>query len=174
MGWSQSGNTRQRYQHYFASDAIEAMLIADGLVPPADGGGASTKSKKDLLKPKQCPNCDEPNKPESKFCVKCKFVLSFDAYNEVTEEAEQRAKELEEMKVRLDSFEKTEQARKEKEAELDERMDRMIARMDSMIIKMYEVNPVMPSELLTKKELQDTFVSIVGKERIERVVTRTS
>src|SRR5215471_14576950 len=37
---------------------------------------------KDILKPKQCPNCNEPNKPDSEFCAKCRMVLTYDAYNE--------------------------------------------------------------------------------------------
>jgi predicted nucleic acid-binding Zn ribbon protein len=40
----------------------------------------------DVLKPKQCPNCNEPNKPDSKFCAKCRMVLTYDAYNETIEE----------------------------------------------------------------------------------------
>jgi hypothetical protein len=51
--------------------------------------GIVTKDKKllaDGLKPKQCPNCTEPNKPDSKFCVKCRIVLTYDAYSETIEE----------------------------------------------------------------------------------------
>lgn len=94
FGWSQKGNTRLWCQHYGSNDAIEAMLIADGLVSP-DG---ASKNKRDLLKPKQCPNCDEPNKPESKFCSKCRFVLSYDAFNETLEDKSKAAKEAEETK----------------------------------------------------------------------------
>ncbi|MDP8889167.1 MAG: hypothetical protein M3M89_06025 [Thermoproteota archaeon] len=47
------------------------------------------------MKPKQCPNCDESNKPESKFCSRCKFVLSFDAFNEATKETDESKKKLE-------------------------------------------------------------------------------
>ena len=94
MGWSQQGNTRQRYQHYYDNDSVEAMLVADGLILP----NATGKNKRDLLKPKQCPNCDESNKPETKFCVKCKFILSFDAYNEKAQEAEKNKREIQELK----------------------------------------------------------------------------
>ena len=66
MGWSHKGNTRQKYQHYFGDDAFDAMLtFADGLISP---NNPPIKGKKDILKPKQCPNCSESNKPESKFC----------------------------------------------------------------------------------------------------------
>jgi hypothetical protein len=75
MGWSHAGNTRQKYQHYYNDDSFDAMLVIDGLVSP------SGKSKKDILKPRQCPNCNEGNKPESRFCAKCKFVLTYDAFN---------------------------------------------------------------------------------------------
>lgn len=96
MGWSQTGNTRLKYQNYFADDAVNAMLtVVDGLMPAIISPG----KKKGLLKPKPCPNCDESNKPESKFCVKCKFVLSFDAFNETVEEADKIKKELAEIKA---------------------------------------------------------------------------
>jgi hypothetical protein len=96
LGWSHTGNTRQKYQHYYQDDALDAILQADGLIPTT----TTTKQRKDLLKPKICPNCDESNTPDTKFCVKCKYVLSYDAYNEVTEEAEQTKRELAELKAK--------------------------------------------------------------------------
>jgi integrase/recombinase XerD len=33
-----------------------------------------------------CPNCNEPNRPEQKFCFKYKMVLTYDAYSETVEE----------------------------------------------------------------------------------------
>lgn len=104
MGWSPAGNTRQKYQHYLSDDSFEAMLIIDGIAAPA---AASVKGKaRNLLKPRICPNCDEGNKPESKFCVKCKFVLSFDAFNEVTNEAGETRKMLEEFKTKHEETKK--------------------------------------------------------------------
>jgi integrase len=99
MGWSRTGNTRAKYQHYFSDDAHIAKLEADGFLPK----GSSSKNKnKGLLRPKPCPNCMEPNKPESRFCTKCKFVLSFDAYNESIQNAEHLKQKGEEMKKELD------------------------------------------------------------------------
>jgi hypothetical protein len=91
MGWSHAGNTRQKYQHYYSDDGIDAMLLADGIPVNSTSSLGATKG---LLKPKICPNCEESNKPDSKFCVKCKFVLSFDLFNEVTNEAEETKKKL--------------------------------------------------------------------------------
>lgn len=105
MGWSHRGNTRHKYQHYYADDSFDAILQADGLLVPMGGSGSKMKNnKKDLLKPKPCPNCDEPNTPETKFCIKCRYVLSYDAYNETIEEKEKAAKEAEETKKRLEEL----------------------------------------------------------------------
>jgi hypothetical protein len=40
----------------------------------------------DALRGKQCPNCSETNKPDTKFCAKCRMILTYDAYNETIEE----------------------------------------------------------------------------------------
>ncbi|MDQ4101889.1 MAG: zinc ribbon domain-containing protein, partial [Thermoproteota archaeon] len=107
MGWSHGGKTRLKYQHYYSDDGIDAMLLADGL-PVASGssanGGITTKGL--LLKPKQCPNCSESNKPDSRFCTKCKFVLSWDKYNEVTNESEEKAREIQKKQDSLEQMQK--------------------------------------------------------------------
>jgi integrase/recombinase XerD len=99
MGWSHAGNTRQKYQHYFGDDAFDAMLtFADGLISP---NNPLLNGKKNILKPRQCPNCDESNTPESRFCSKCKFVLSFDAFQEAIGEKKKAAKESEQQRKAL-------------------------------------------------------------------------
>jgi hypothetical protein len=99
MGWSHAGNTRQKYQHYYNDDSFDAMLtVMDGLQPTT---AISSGKKRGLLKPRQCPNCEEPNTPETKFCIKCRYVLSYDAYNETIEEKEKAAKEAEETRKKL-------------------------------------------------------------------------
>ena len=89
-----------KYQHYYANDSVEAMLtVMDGEESPyLDLKGSKNKN---LLKPIQCPNCSESNIPQSKFCTKCKFVLSFDAFNETLQEGEQSKKRLERLETRL-------------------------------------------------------------------------
>lgn len=42
-----------------------------------------------------------PYTPETKFCIKCRYVLSYDAYNETIEEKEKAAKEAEEKEKEL-------------------------------------------------------------------------
>jgi hypothetical protein len=105
LGWSPAGNTRHKYQHYYADDSFDAMLtVMDGLKPPSSNV-TNTGGKKGLLCPRQCPNCSESNKPENKFCSKCKFVLSYDAYNEVTKQAQERTKGYEDMQQRHKNME---------------------------------------------------------------------
>jgi integrase len=103
MGWSHAGNTRQKYQHYYNDDSFDAILMQmDGLTPASLG---QTQKKKGLLKPKQCPNCEEPNKPESKFCVKCKQILSYDFQLEKEAEAENTKKQFAEINTRFATLE---------------------------------------------------------------------
>ena len=73
-GWTPNSKMPQTYLHYFGNESSETLLEAAGII---------TKDKKvDPLKPKQCPNCSEPNKPDSRFCANCRYILTYDAYNE--------------------------------------------------------------------------------------------
>jgi hypothetical protein len=76
-GWSPRSQMHLKYVHYFGNESNESLLEAYGLV---DKGVQINQ-----LKPKHCPNCNEGNKPDSKFCGKCRMVLSYDAYNETLE-----------------------------------------------------------------------------------------
>jgi hypothetical protein len=74
-GWSPRSQMHLKYIHYFGNEASESLLEAYGII---------TKQQElaKTLHYKQCPNCNEPNKAESRFCTKCKMVLNYDAYNE--------------------------------------------------------------------------------------------
>ena len=61
----------------------------------------------DQLKPKQCPNCSEPNKFDSKFCASCRMVLTYDAYSETIEEKKQKESEVKELKNKYEQDMKT-------------------------------------------------------------------
>jgi len=56
------------------------------------------------LKSKQCPNCNEPNKQDSKFCTQCRMVLTYDAYSETIEEKQIKDKEVENLKNQMVSM----------------------------------------------------------------------
>ena len=73
-GWTPGSQMHLKYLHYFGNESNESLLEAYGIVTPGQ--------QIDQLRPKQCPNCSEPNKPDSKFCNKCRMVLTYDAYDE--------------------------------------------------------------------------------------------
>ena len=50
----------------------------------------SKQYNRETLRSKQCPNCNEPNKPDSRFCAKCRMVLTYDAYSETLESRRRR------------------------------------------------------------------------------------
>jgi hypothetical protein len=82
-GWSPGSNMHLKYLHYFGNESNDSILEAYGII-------SKDKQLSDALKPKQCPNCNEPNKPDSKFCAKCMMVLTYDAYNEILEGQKQK------------------------------------------------------------------------------------
>ena len=51
--------------------------------------------------PKQCPNCNEPNKPDSRFCAKCWMVLTYDAYNETLAQNQETGDKLSGIEQRM-------------------------------------------------------------------------
>jgi integrase len=77
-GWSMNSKMPSVYLHYFGTESSNSLLEAYGIVK-------DNEKQINILKPKQCPNCNEPNKPDSKFCAKCRMVLTYDAYNETLE-----------------------------------------------------------------------------------------
>jgi hypothetical protein len=65
----------EKYLHYFGNESSESILEEYGIVP-------TDKKQSDILKPKICPNCNEGNIPDSKFCSKCRMILIYDAVSE--------------------------------------------------------------------------------------------
>jgi hypothetical protein len=54
-----------------------------------------------VLQPKTCPHCREPNKPDAQFCFKCNFVMSFEAYHKTVEEKERKDQEIQALKEQV-------------------------------------------------------------------------
>lgn len=134
FGWSENSNMYRRYSHYFADDSIDAILtVMDGLNPPRSSLASS--SNKDLLRPKQCPNCSESNKPEAKFCAKCKFVLSFDAFNEAVKSSDEKEKELNAMRGAISNLEKVLPMLMEKMERMNKQLADENKRCDELLLK---------------------------------------
>jgi hypothetical protein len=116
-GWSIGSDMPQKYLHYFGNESSESLLEAYGIMPK--------DQNIDQLKPKQCPNCMEPNKPESRFCGKCRMVLTYDAYSETVEEKQQKESEVKELK------EKYAQEMKSMREEMESKFQQVLAKIDT-------------------------------------------
>ncbi|MGA9152815.1 MAG: zinc ribbon domain-containing protein [Candidatus Nitrosopolaris sp.] len=99
-GWSPRSQMHLRYIHYFGNESSDSILEAYGIIP-------IDKHLSNVLRSKQCPNCNEPNKPDSKFCAKCRMVLTYDAYSETIEEKEQKDHEIQNLKHQMMSMQES-------------------------------------------------------------------
>jgi hypothetical protein len=93
-----NSNMAQKYIHYFGNESSESLLEAYGITTK-DNTPIST------LNPKICPNCDEGNTQDAKFCSKCKMVLTYDAYTDTIEEKNEKDKQIELLISRQENFE---------------------------------------------------------------------
>ena len=96
-GWTPRSQMNLKYVHYFGNESSESILQEYGILP-------KDNEEIDALKSEQCPNCNEPNKPDSKFCAKCRMVLTYDAYSETIEEKQIKDKQIEEMMRKQEQF----------------------------------------------------------------------
>ena len=94
-GWFAKSQMHLKYIHYFGNESSESLLQAHGIL-------AKDHKSADSLKPTQCPNCNEPNKPDSKFCAKCRMVLTYDAYNETLEKQQEKESEVQKLQQKYE------------------------------------------------------------------------
>jgi integrase len=75
-GWSMTSKMPQVYIHYFGTESSKSLLKVYGIEKEDNQQLITTM-------PKPCPNCNEPNKSEASFCIKCKMILSYESYDDV-------------------------------------------------------------------------------------------
>jgi integrase/recombinase XerD len=97
-GWSPNSHMAQKYIHYFGNESSESLLEAYGIV-------TKNNIPIDTLNPRICPNCNEGNTQDAKFCNKCEMIMSFDGYQEVLQEQQEKDKDLQSVKERMASIE---------------------------------------------------------------------
>ena len=97
-GWTPRSQMNLKYVHYFGNESSESILQEYGILP-------KDNEDKDALHPKYCPNCNEPNRLDQKFCVKCRMVLTYDAYSGTIEEKQTKDKQIAEMMRKQEQFE---------------------------------------------------------------------
>jgi hypothetical protein len=92
-----NSNMAQKYIHYFGNESSESLLEAYGIV-------TKDKVSIDTLNPKMCPNCNEGNTQDAKFCSKCRMIMSFEGYQEALESQKQKEDELKTMKDQFNTM----------------------------------------------------------------------
>ena len=73
---------------------MKDLLKAKGIIK-------DDKHSVNILQPKTCPHCREPNKPDAQFCFKCNLVMSFEAYQKGMEEGQRKDQEVNELKEQM-------------------------------------------------------------------------
>ena len=86
-GWAPRSNMHHKYVHFSGGESMNDLLRAKGILK-------EDKQSTNILQPKNCPNCREPNKPDAQFCFKCNFVMSFEVYQKGMEEREKKDQEI--------------------------------------------------------------------------------
>jgi hypothetical protein len=97
-GWSINSGMAEKYIHYFGNESCESLLEAYGIV-------TKNNSSVDTLNPKICPNCNEGNTQDAKFCSKCRMIMSYEGYQEALESQKQKQDEIIDLKKRQERFE---------------------------------------------------------------------
>jgi ribosomal protein L40E len=69
--WSINSVMAEKCIHYFGNESCENLLEAYGIV-------TKNKTSTDTLNPKICPNCNEGNTQDARFCSKCRMVMSYE------------------------------------------------------------------------------------------------
>ena len=92
-GWTMSSKMPQVYIH-LSNESSKILLQKRGIIRTED-------KEIQTLQSKQCPNCNEPNKPDGKFCIKCKMVLTYDSYNKTLEEKEKQENRINQLELEI-------------------------------------------------------------------------
>jgi integrase len=96
-GWSMTSKMPNIYLHYFGNESSKSLLEAYGVEK-------YNQQQIDILKAKTCPNCLESNKPDSRFCAKCRMVLTYDAYSETLENQKEKESQVQRLHVDMASL----------------------------------------------------------------------
>lgn len=86
-GWSPNSNMSQKYVHYFGNESSESLLEVYGIL-------SKDKIPIDTLNPKICPNCNEGNTQDARFCSRCKMIMSLEGYQDALESQKEKESEV--------------------------------------------------------------------------------
>ncbi|MCK5504984.1 MAG: integrase, partial [Thermodesulfovibrionia bacterium] len=110
-GWKGNSAMPEVYVHLSSGDIENKMLANAGIITAED------KKKKDTLKPKSCPRCEEVNPIGARFCYVCGMALDAETairLDEVTKSTDSNITDI--MESRFEKF---------KEEFINEMLDKM-------------------------------------------------
>lgn len=93
-GWTLNSKMPNIYIHYFGNESAKSLLEAYGIENKQEWNVS-------ILNSKTCPNCNEPNKTDSKFCSRCRMVLTYDEYLENLEIQKEKENEMDKMRTEI-------------------------------------------------------------------------
>jgi hypothetical protein len=99
-GWSPRSQMHLKYLHYYGNESSTSLLQEYGILP-------RDNEETDVLRPKQCPNCGEPNRPDQKFCNKCRLVLSMDAFHDTLKEQQEKDEQIDILSNKISALEQS-------------------------------------------------------------------
>ena len=91
-GWSNRSKMPQVYIHHLGGASSKQILQSFGII---DREKSKEFSEKRII---ICPNCNEPNHQESRLCIKCTMVLTYDSYSQTIEEQKKKEQEIQKLK----------------------------------------------------------------------------
>jgi len=150
-GWTQSSAMREKYLHWFSNVSSKSILEAYGIV-------TKDKEPSNILKPIECPQCKEPNQPSSRFCAKCRMVLTYDMHADTLELEKEKDRRMQTLEEQLNFL-------KEKVDFLDPPKGKIISVNHSSIEEVLE-------ELITDKSKQEEYTKYGITSKIDDEETR--
>jgi len=86
-GWTADSAMTRVYTH-LKDESSKILLEKKGILTKQD------KEMATMNKSKICNNCNEANRPDAKWCMNCKMVLSYSAYNETLEKQKEKDNQI--------------------------------------------------------------------------------
>jgi hypothetical protein len=155
---------------HLSDESSKILLEKRGLLSNKD------KEISTINKSRICVNCQEPNRPDAQWCISCKMILSYDAYNKTLEKQNEREQELEQIKDQmlmhqslmvdlLDKFETWEKSQKKEVPEI-------LKGWNNRTEKRYRKNGLDVPERLDEQEKY--FLRLVDAEKypVEKEITK--
>jgi hypothetical protein len=172
-GWTPRSNMHYKYVHFTGGESMKDLLRVKGILK-------DDKQSTNILQPKTCPHCKEPNRPDAQFCFKCNFVMSFEAYQKGMEEREKKDLEIHELKEQMNKMQKDLQdikefelqrlkdpnyGRKKQQQEVADEMKRTGKDLKTVLSERLDIDTMM-SDIKNNKELPRIHRELITEELI--------